>query len=451
MNDISSLTAFQLGEAFKSKKISPSEALDHFLNKIKNCEDSSIFISLNEERSKKEAEESTLRYIRNKPLGPFDGVPIAWKDLFDVEGMKTSCGSKIDFVNKIKQIDAKVVKNTSNAGMVFLGKVNLTEFAFSGLGLNPNYGTPGNAFNKDYCPGGSSSGSAVAVASGLAPIAIGTDTGGSVRIPASFNSLVGYKSSEGYIDKTGVHPLSITLDTIGPISKSVMDCAIMERILKDEKFYEIKEVDLKKIKIVVPENLIFYYASKEVTKNFEDYLSKLRKNGLSIEYKYIDVFDEMLDCSKINGTLATVESFFSLGKYVDGVDGNLIDNRVVDRIEIGRTQSVSDYISIQQNRLSLNKRLFKLFEDPTLLVMPTVGPNVPRIQPLDDDYNLFNKKNMEVLFNTMIGNFFNLPGITLPSGKDNNGLPTGILFSAKSSFDINLIEAVYSIGRLISS
>ncbi|NQV80061.1 MAG: amidase [Alphaproteobacteria bacterium] len=435
--DISTLTAAQLGRAMRDKKLDPVQVTEHFLDRIATHADQSIFITVTADRARQEAKASAARYAKGHPLGPLDGVPVAWKDLVDVRGVTTTCVSEIFRTRAPADDDAPIVKNCAAAGMVVLGKVNLTEFAFSGLGLNPHYGTPINPHSTDSprAPGGSSSGSAVAVAAGLAPIAIGTDTGGSVRIPAAFNGLVGYKSSQGHISKERVQPLSLTLDTIGPLGKSVEDCVLMERALCRQLVVVPRPAGLADLKLVVPENLVFEEAQDAVVANFEAMLSRLSAAGVAIERRRFDVFDAMLESSAAHGTLATAEAFYNLGRYVDGPEGGKIDRRVVSRIERGRSQTAADYIAIMEARRTLNRKLGTEMEGPTFLAMPTVAITAPEIAPLEADDDVFHATNLTALRNTMLGNYFDLPGFTVPSGVDGQGLPTGILFNAFTGQD----------------
>jgi len=449
--DLDNLTAAQLGRAMRDKKTDPVAVTDHFLSRIAAHADQSVFITVTADRAREEARASAARYAKGHPLGPLDGVPVAWKDLVDVRGAPTTSASDLFRRRDPATEDAPIVKNCAAAGMVVLGKVNLTEFAFSGLGLNPHYGTPVNPHSPDAprAPGGSSSGSAVSVAAGLAPIAIGTDTGGSVRIPAAFNGLVGYKSSQGHISKERVQPLSLTLDTIGPLGRSVEDCVLMERVLRQQLVVVPRPAGLADLKLVVPENFVFEEAQDAVVANFESALSKLSAAGVSIERRHFEVFDAMLDSSAVHGTLATAEAFYNLGQFVDGPEGQKIDRRVVSRIERGRTQTAADYIAITEARRTLNAKLGAEMEGPTFLVMPTVAITAPEIAPLDADDDVFHATNMTALRNTMVGNYFDLPGFTVPSGVDGQGLPTGILFNAYTRQDELLMCYMQSIQQAL--
>ena len=451
--DLSTLTAAELGRAMRDKKINPVDVVEHFIGRISDYADRSVFITVTTERARREAKASAARYATGHPLGPLDGVPVAWKDLVDVKGAPTTCASELFRNRDVAEDDAPIVKNCAAAGMVVLGKVNLTEFAFSGLGLNPHFGTPINPHSSDAprAPGGSSSGSAVSVAAGLAPISIGTDTGGSVRIPAAFNGLVGYKSSQGHINKNRVQSLSLTLDTIGPLGKSVEDCVLMERVLRQQLVVVPRAAGLTDLTLVVPENLVFEEAQNAVVANFEAALSKLSAAGVVIIRRRLNVLDAMLESSADHGTMATAEAFYALGSHVDGSNRERMDRRVVSRIERGRDQTAADYIAITETRRALNEQLGTEMAGPTFLVMPTVAITAPEIALLDADDDVFHTTNSTVLRNTMIGNYFDLPGFTIPSGTDAQGLPTGVLFNAYTGQDELLMCYMQSIEQAVNA
>ncbi len=451
MTELSEYTITELSRLLREKNIDSVSLFEFFYDKIKNYKDQDIFISLNKERSLIEARKSAERYRNSQILGPLDGIPMAWKDLIDIKGYRTTCGSSLLKNNKISNKDAKIVENCKNQGMIVLGKVNLTEFAFSGIGINPNFGTPKNYFNFEsgFIPGGSSSGSAVSVASGLSPISIGTDTGGSVRIPASMNGLVGYKTSENYIDSSSVQKLSHTLDTIGIIGKCLDDCILVERALRNEHIVVPKNADLHNLTFFVPKNYILEDASEDIVKNFNECLSIFSKKGIKIKEVYVEEFDQMYESSKTFGTIVTAESYFNLKRYLDLDFEHLIDERVRDRIDLGKSQSALDYISIKEDRARLNKKIKRLFDNESFLLMPTIATNTPKIKDLEMDKNYFHRINGMVLRNTMIGNYFNLPGVTFPNGYDSNGLPTGILMSSYSFFDEKLICYARSIEKIL--
>ena len=223
---LDSFTLRELHAAYREARLDPVAVAQHCLA-LAGAAEAGLFTCLLEARALAEAHASRARWHAGQPLGPLDGVPVVWKDLFDVAGTPTTAASALRRNAPPAGQDAATVSALAAAGAVSIGKTGLTEFAYSGLGLNPHFGTPRNRRSTDAhrSPGGSSSGSAVAVDAGMALIGMGTDTGGSVRIPAAFNGLVGFKPSIGRLDSTGVFPLSATLDVIGPMAKTVQDCA----------------------------------------------------------------------------------------------------------------------------------------------------------------------------------------------------------------------------------
>ena len=441
--DLTGLGAAEVGRLIAAGKADPVEVAEDYFARIEACEDQSIYLCVTPVRARAEAEASAARHRDGKPLGPLDGVPVAWKDLFDVAGTPTTCASDLYRGRAAVEVDARAVANCAWAGMVCLGKVNLTEFAYSGLGLNPHFGTPRNACDEatPRAPGGSSSGSAVAVARSLAPCAMGTDTGGSVRIPAAFNGLVGYKSSEGHIDKTGVFALSLTLDTVGPLGRSVEDCVLIERALRRQWVVAPRPAGLKDLTLVVPENLVFDEALDAVVANFEAMLAKLSAAGVRVERRRFDVFGEMLEVSAKYGTIIAAESYYALGGLVEGPDGKRIDARVTARVLNGKKMSARDFVTVREERARLTRALAAQLDGAgtVFMAMPTTAITAPEIAPLDADDDVFSTVNLAALRNTMIGNYFNLCGLTIPSGTDAGGLPTGILFNALANEDDRLL------------
>ncbi len=193
-----------------------------------------------------------------KPLGPLDGAIVSIKDLYDVAGEVTRAGSRVlADEGLVAAADAPVVKRLRAAGAVIVAKTNMSEFAFSGVGANPHFGTPGNPFDRARVPGGSTSGGAVAVADGMCEIAIGTDTGGSTRIPAALCGLVGWKPSKQRVPTDGAFPLSFTLDSIGPMAKSVADCALADAVMAGEAVPRIEPVPLAGLRLGIWQGMPF--------------------------------------------------------------------------------------------------------------------------------------------------------------------------------------------------
>ena len=251
IDNLEKKSAAEIGRLIAKGNLDPVEVAEFFLDRIERDRENPSFILVTRKRALEEAEASRKRHREGRAAGPLDGVPIAWKDLVDMAGERTTAGSALYAGSPPKEKDAPIVANLAAAGMVALGKTNLSEFAFSALGLNPHFGTPRNPRDPatPRIAGGSSSGAAVAVAGGLAPCAIGSDTGGSIRAPASFCGIVGFKTSEGRIDKQGVFPLSRTLDTIGPMAHNVEDCVLIDIALRGQSTTPVRPLDLERRRV----------------------------------------------------------------------------------------------------------------------------------------------------------------------------------------------------------
>ncbi|MFN7224425.1 MAG: amidase family protein, partial [Paracoccaceae bacterium] len=248
-------TASTLARALRDGHRDPVDVVDEVFDKITAHGDPALFIRQTRDRAMAEARAARERLRAGNPASLLDGVPLAWKDLFDLKGTVTTAGSKVLRDAAPAAQDAALVQAAMRAGLVTVGAVNMTEFAYSGIGLNPHYGTPRNPRDPKVArsPGGSSSGSGVAVAAGIVPLSVGTDTGGSIRIPASFNGVVGYKTSTGRHPLDGVFPLSPTLDTLGPLANTVEDCVLADAALRGLFTPRAQAVDLSSVECVIPD------------------------------------------------------------------------------------------------------------------------------------------------------------------------------------------------------
>ena len=447
--DLHKLTAADVGRAI-ADGLDPVEVADVFLERIAARADQPVFITITAGRARQEALASRERYADGKPLSPLDGVPIAWKDLIDVEGAPTTAASNLRRDIEPAKADAPIVANAKAAGMVTLGKVNLTEFAYSGIGLNPHYGTPTllQDLKTPRAPGGSSSGSATAVSWGLAPCAIGSDTGGSVRIPSAFNGLTGYKSSEGRISKEGVVPLSVTLDTIGPLARSVEDCILLDAVLRGAFPMLPTPPALADIRLLVPENVMLDELDRDVADNFLASLETLGRAGIEIDHRRFPEFDEVVEMTRQRGTLIAAEAYAEYKSILESEKSLKMDRRVVARMMMGKSMTSDDVDAIQSTRKRLAEAL-RSDLDGAFLVMPTTPHTSPAIAPLEADDELFHKVNLKTLRNTSIGNILGTPGVALPNGTDVNGLPTSLLISATADDDDRLLAAALAIEGIM--
>ncbi len=451
LENLSRRSASAVGRALAAGEASPVALAEYLLNKAEQTEANRIYIRLTAERALAEARAAERRLASGQPLSPLDGVPIAWKDLVDLAGERTTAASAIYRSAEPARLDAPVAANATAAGMVTLGKLNLTEFAYSGLGLNPHFGTPHNPHGSGIprAPGGSSSGSGVAVAAGFVPCAIGTDTGGSIRIPAAFNGIVGYKPSEGRIDKTAVFPLSRTLDTVGPLARSVEDCVLLDMTLRGAVAPSVRRRSVVGQRICVPEAVVLDDLDEAVEANFNRSLALLEDAGARIVRGPSEIFERAAQLAVDYGTITAADAYAEHRHLVDGAGVKRIDPRVVARIMGGKAMSAADLILLLRERESLAEQL-AAFVDDGLIAMPTTATTAPEIAPLDADEDLFHRTNLKVLRNTSLGNFLNLPGLALPNGKDAQGMPTSLLISTIGGGDVRLLSHGLEIERLLS-
>lgn len=448
--EISSRTALEIAFSYRQGETTPAELTEHLLGRIKDEWASNIFISMTAERARAEADAATRRYREGRPLSVLDGVPVAWKDLIDVAGVPTTAGSVLFNSGEAKVADAPCVAHAAAAGMVSVGKVNMTELAYSGLGLNPHFGTPVNPNDKSVhrSPGGSSSGSGAAVAAGLVPCSIGTDTGGSIRIPASFNGVFGLKTSEKRINKDRVVSLSTTLDTIGPLARSASDCAALDMVLRGAAAVEARRADITSLRFLIPTNVVFEEAEQAVIDNFENSVELLAAAGATIVRQNVDALDEIMEMTARHGSLVAAEAYFTYHDAVDSEAVSLMDRRVVYRMARGREMTAFDLLSIGAIRRRAITTMDAMLGD-AFLIMPSTPVTAPEVAPLEADDALFHEVNLRILRNTMLGNNLRQCGMAIPNGRDHRGLPTSILVSAPHGEDTRLLGAALEIERVL--
>ncbi len=377
-------------------------------------------------------------------LGPLDGVIVSIKDLFDVDGEPTRAGSKVLADASPATSDAPVVARLRGAGAVIVAKTNMSEFAFTGVGANPHYGTPGNPADRSRVPGGSSSGSAVAAADGMCEISIGTDTGGSVRIPAALCGLVGFKPTKHRVPTDGAFPLSPTLDSVGPIAQSVEACAKADSVLAGEKPWQIEPVALSGLRFGIAQGLPLKDLDESVSDRFAAALDRLGCSGVSLSEERIELFDDMQRVNRI-GTIATAEAYRDHRQRIAS-QGADYDPIVRDRILLGRSVSPEDYATMLRDRAGLVDAMDERLARLDALVLPTtpiVAPTLAEISTEDG----FQRANRLLLRNTAIGNFFDLTAISLPV--PGGGLPVGLMLIARRGSDRRLLEIAAAVERVL--
>ena len=441
----------QLSVLIQSGALDPVALTEETLDGIRNYRDQSVFVSLTPERALAEAEASRQRIRDGRSRGLLEGIPIAWKDLFDLEGKPTTAGSVVLADAAPAERDADVVNALNAAGMIAIGRTNMSEFAFSGLGINPHYGTPENPHSKDGArlPGGSSSGAGVAVAAGLVPVAMGTDTGGSIRIPAAFNGIVGYKATRGRYPMGGVFPLAKSLDSLGPLCRTVRDAVWVDAAMRRQSSPTVAQGTIRGLSLVVPETVFFDAIEPEVADAFEAALERLGRAGASISRQPFPLFAELFDIMAKLGPLVTAEAYALHRERLLSDAAERMDPRVVMRCKLGEKTSMPDYIDILDARERMIAELARQVPEGALLVSPTLPHVAPLTAPLVEDFDAFLAMNGKTLRNTLIGNFFDWCGVSIPCGTGDAGMPVGLLLSGLPHTDEHLLGAALAAEDIV--
>ena len=390
-----------------------------------------------------------MDHLRKAKAAPsrFAGIPISIKDLFDIKGQVTRAGSRALDDSPPAQADATVVARLRRAGFIVIGRTNMTEFAYSGIGINPHYGTPKSAWQRSvgHVPGGSSSGAAVSVADGMAYGALGTDTGGSCRIPAAFNGIVGFKPTQRRVPLDGGVPLSFTLDSFGPLARTVSCCFIMDAVLADEPVTELRPRPIKGMRLAVPTTVALDALDDAVAQTFNRALETLSRQGALIER--IEV-PEFLDIGVMNakGGFSAAESY-AWHRFLIASKGDVYDPRVSVRILRGEGMSAADYVDLLSARRSLISRIEKRIAPYDALVLPTTANTPPRIADLADD-KAFGAANVLALRNCSLINMIDGCAISLPAQRDGE-VPVGLMLAAAGGSDRRIFELAAGMEQAI--
>lgn len=400
------------------------------------------------EQARAAAEAADARTRAGISLGPLDGAVVSIKDLFDVAGEVTRAGSKVlaEEGRPAKQ-DAPIVHRLRAGGAVIVAKTNMTEFAFSGVGANPHYGTPGNPADRTRIPGGSSAGGAVAAADGMCEIAIGSDTGGSTRIPAALCGIVGVKPSRQRIPTAGAYPLSQSMDSIGPMARSVEACAKADAVIAGEDFVSLAPAPLANLRIGIAQGMPLDKLDDAVAKSFAQAVARLERAGARLSDQPLPLLDGM---ARVNGRggVQPVEAFTVNRDLLDR-RGDAIDPNVRARLERARGIPAADYITMLNERAALIAEMDVQLADIDVLALPAtpiVAPTIAEMAPPD----AFARKNAMLLRNTSMWNFFDCCAISLPLPRA-GGLPTGLMLVARNGHDHRLFRIAAAVEALFAS
>ena len=383
---------------------------------------------------------------------PLAGLAVSVKDLFDIEGHTTMAGSRTRSEMPPAPRDCPAVERLRRAGAAFIGRTNMTEFAFSGVGINPHFGTPANASSRDQplIPGGSSSGAAVSVATGAAFIGLGSDTGGSIRIPAALNGIVGFKNTARLVPITGAIPLSTTLDTVCAMTRSVRDAIVVHEILAARTVTR-SSAPLGAYRLAVVRTVMQDDMDATVARAYAQALSRLRAGGANISEIDLPELGE-LPALMAHGAFAGAESFAYHRKALERV-GDLYDPRVVTRIQRGAAMSAADYIDLIQARGDwidrINRRLhaFDAVLSPTV---PIVAPPIAALAPGAPHDEAFFGINAQLLRNTNVVNMLDGCALSLPCQRDQD-LPVGLMLWHGALRDDAVLAIGIEVERLLAA
>ena len=413
------MTILEMADALRAKKVSSLELTNEALKKIDPR--LNAFITVLEESARARASAMDAELSHGIDRGPMHGIPIAHKDLVYTKGVRTTGGSKI-FKDFVPDYDADIAASLDRAGTVLIGKTNLHEFAYGITSTNPHFGAVRNPWDTDRIPGGSSGGSGAAVAAGVLPMATGTDTGGSIRIPASFCGVTGLKPTFGLISKRGVMPLGWTMDHMGPITKTVRDAAVAFHAMGGSGAVPSKNADIRGLRIGLPVNYYFDTLDLEVSESVRTAVQTAAALGARIVDIKVPNIDEINVVARVL-LLAEATSVHEkhLGRRADmGAD-------VLTLLDQGRLIRGSDYVDAQRLRRIYCREFSKLWNDADCIFTPTTPTPAPKIGQMtmkvgavDEDVRLATTRLMRAI------NVLGIPALSIPCGFTKAGLPIGL-------------------------
>jgi aspartyl-tRNA(Asn)/glutamyl-tRNA(Gln) amidotransferase subunit A len=407
-----------------------------------------VFLKVHGEQARAAADYYDHLRPRGGAPSPFAGIPISIKDLFDIAGDVTTAGSTVLRDAAPAKHDAPAVARLRAAGFIPIGRSNMTEFAFSGLGINPHYDTPRNPYDRKAgrVPGGSSAGAPVSITDGMAFGALGTDTGGSCRIPAALCGVVGFKPTAHRVPTAGAFPLSTSLDSIGPLAATVECCAVLDAVLAGEPLADLPPFPLEGLRMAVPQTMVLDGVEPAVAAAFEAALATLRKAGARIVDIALRELDEL---PRINakGGLSAAESW-AIHRALIAKAEKMYDPRVLFRILRGKEQDAADYIDLVAARADYIRRMATVTAPYDALVMPTTPLVAPRIADLAAD-DAYRHANAAMLRNPSIANFLDRCSISLPCHRAGDA-PVGLMLIGEHDEDRRLLSIAAAIEKVVS-
>ncbi len=411
-------SAAEQGRAIAAGALCPLALTEAYLEAIRNSPDQTrIYARLTEARALDAAMAARTRARAGLRRGPLDGVALSWKDLFDTAGIATEAGSAL-LAGRVPDADAAVLDAMTRAGTICLGKTHMTEFAYSGLGLNPVTATPPCINDPRAVPGGSSSGAAASVAFGLAALAIGSDTGGSVRIPAAWNDLAGLKTTSGRLSLAGVVPLAPKFDTVGPLARSVEDCALALAAMENRSPADLRGATLSGRRFLVLEGAPFEDIRDQPARGFEDAVRRLEASGARIDRARLDPVEQSLDLSAI---IYTPECYAQWRDVIETRPDDVF-SPILARFRSGRDHLATDYLAAWDALVAHRAQYLQQTAGFDAVILPTAPNMPPDAARLMRDHAYFTTENLLTLRNTRIGNLLGLCVLTVPTGTASVGI-----------------------------
>jgi aspartyl-tRNA(Asn)/glutamyl-tRNA(Gln) amidotransferase subunit A len=436
MNDLQDLAA-----ALAAGHTTAAALVEHSLEAIADPrgEGGSVFTRLYASQARATA--AALDHMRASGWAPspYAGIPISVKDIFDIAGEPTPAGSVVLADASPAAHTAPAVARLMKAGFIPVGRTNMTEFAFSGLGLNPHYGTPRAPWDRatGRIPGGSSSGAAVSVSDGMAAVAIGTDTGGSCRIPAAHCGIVGYKPTARRVPTEGAFPLSTSLDSVGPLANSVVCCAIVDAIMAGETPTPPAPMSLAGLRIALPANLVLDEMENAVARAYADALAVLEAAGAKLVEIAFPALDDIVAVQAKGGL--NVPEAYATHRALLAASAERYDPRVRQRIERGAGIPAADYIDALRARARIVERMNAQSRDYDVLAMPTCPRLPPSIAELENDDAFYARTNLLMLRNPSLANFLDRCSISIPCHREGEA-PVGLMLMGETMGDATLFR-----------
>jgi aspartyl-tRNA(Asn)/glutamyl-tRNA(Gln) amidotransferase subunit A len=456
-SDLTQLSLSEASHLLRTKKVSPVELTNACLRRIERLNARlNAFITVTAESAQAEARQAETEIQRGNWRSPLHGIPIALKDLLDTAGVTTTAASSI-FKNRIPTEDAEIVRRLKTAGAIFLGKLNLHEVAFGGSSAVSYFGPVHNPWNLDYTPGGSSGGSAVAVAAHLCFGAIGTDTGGSVRQPAAYCGVVGLKPTYGRVSTSGVLPLSWSLDHVGPITRTVTDAAHMLQVIAGYDSKDTASIDVSvpnyaetisdktsSLRIGIPRAYFYDELDPEIQASMQTALSILKGITASLQDISSLATDDTYSSWVVPySAILTAEAYAYHKEYLIK-SPDLYQPATLKRLRAGADVSTSTYIQARRQLDALRRSIAQVFDRTDLIVTPTTRIPPLKIADLQGDPDSIRAKELAMLHNTRPINFTGLPTISVPCGFTRSGLPIGMQITGPAGSEAVVLRLAYA-------